>query len=230
MSAAARKAGDLLMQFVDAGISVTENVDKCSAEVMAVIESVLEAAKLSEYAFDIYPITGKENFKRRLLNFATSITAKKSGEAICSVIYDPGMNELFVAIKGEGAYLETETSVKKLTVRPTTDLINCLAYTGFFDRNGDPAEIDDVTKLLSSVRVVKNFSCTALSMCWVVSNRGDILWQTVKNAGEIEGAVLLCREAGCIVRDYSDHEWTTSSQSVIVSNSTIYPQFIEARK
>lgn len=230
MSAAARKAGELLMQFVDAGISVTADIDKCSAEVMAVIQSILGTDSLHEYTFDIYPITGKENFKRRLLNFATSITAKKDGEAICSVIYDPAMNELFFATKGEGAYIETETGVKKLTIRPTTNLINCLAYTGFSDRDGDPVEIDDVTKLLSAVRVVKNFSCTALSMCWIISNRGDILWQTVKTSGEIEGAVLLCREAGCVVRDYTDHDWSQSSQSVIVCNPTIYPQFIQARK
>ena len=68
----------------------------------------------SEYRWYIDPIDGTTNFAHRYPVFCVSLgleqrradlPADQDGEIVAAVIYDPTRNELFVAEKGKGAYL-----------------------------------------------------------------------------------------------------------------------------
>ena len=53
----------------------------------------------------IDPIDGTMNFLNGIPQFAISIGYEEKGEIICGVIFNPIINEMFVAEKGNGAYL-----------------------------------------------------------------------------------------------------------------------------
>ena len=53
----------------------------------------------------IDPIDGTMNFLNGVPQFAISIGYEENNEIICGVIFDPIKNEMFVAEKGQGAFL-----------------------------------------------------------------------------------------------------------------------------
>ena len=53
----------------------------------------------------IDPIDGTMNFLKGVPHFAISIGYEENGEIVCGLVFDPIKNELFVAEKGNGAFL-----------------------------------------------------------------------------------------------------------------------------
>lgn len=58
--------------------------------------------------FIIDPIDGTHNFMNGLPICAVCIAYVSGGEILCSVVYNPFREEMFTAVKGEGAYLNGE--------------------------------------------------------------------------------------------------------------------------
>lgn len=77
-------------------------------ELSAVSEEFNADASLQENCFVIDPIDGTVNFANGLPGWAIQVAIVYGGELAVSVIYMPPTNELFVAAKGEGAYLNGE--------------------------------------------------------------------------------------------------------------------------
>ena len=76
----------------------------------------------SDYEWYIDPLDGTTNFVHGLPMFGVSIGLAKKGESILGVIYLPFFNEMYVAEKGKGAYLNG----KKIHVSDNSDVKNSL--------------------------------------------------------------------------------------------------------
>src|ERR1700722_11296868 len=81
----------------------------------------------SEILWIIDPLDGTTNFTHDIPIFCISIGAYAKDHMICGVIYQPITEELFVAEKGRGAYLNG----KKLHVSSTEHFVGSLGATGF---------------------------------------------------------------------------------------------------
>ena len=77
-------------------------------ELSAISEEFNPDAKLQENCFVIDPIDGTVNFANGLPGWAIQMAIVREGEIVVSVIFMPPTNEMFVAAKGEGAYLNGE--------------------------------------------------------------------------------------------------------------------------
>ncbi|VFP78176.1 Inositol-1-monophosphatase [Buchnera aphidicola (Cinara cuneomaculata)] len=60
---------------------------------------------INNYQWLINPLNGTMNFINKIPHFCLSILIKEKNEIYISVIYDPIKNDLFTAIKGQGAQL-----------------------------------------------------------------------------------------------------------------------------
>ena len=63
---------------------------------------------MNRYKWIIDPIDGTANFLHGIPHFAISIGLEHDGEIICGIIYDPIKDEMFVAEKGNGSYLNNQ--------------------------------------------------------------------------------------------------------------------------
>ena len=59
----------------------------------------------NDFCWVIDPLDGTTNYSQGLPMFAISIGIRHKGETIIGVVYAPYLDEMFHAIKGEGAYL-----------------------------------------------------------------------------------------------------------------------------
>ena len=78
-------------------------------------------------AIYIDPIDGTTNFVHGIPHLAISIGMWENGEPTHAVVYNPILNEMFWAVKGEGAYCNGE----KLSVSSQEKLQSALIATGF---------------------------------------------------------------------------------------------------
>ena len=85
-------------------------------------ESGILAGTKKNCKWIIDPIDGTTNFLNGIPQFAISVGYEEDNEIKCGVIFDPIKNEMFVAEKGSGAYLNNSrirVSKKKETPRCT---------------------------------------------------------------------------------------------------------------
>ena len=78
----------------------------------------------NEWVWVIDPLDGTTNFIHGIPLYSVSIGLLKDGELFAGVIYEPNINELFHAIKGEGAFLNG----KRIFVTKTSELKDSLGY------------------------------------------------------------------------------------------------------
>jgi myo-inositol-1(or 4)-monophosphatase len=81
----------------------------------------------AEHLWIIDPLDGTVNYAHGYPCYCVSIGYQHKGEVVAGVVYNPCLDELFVAEKGQGATLNG----KPITVSPITDLKKSLLATGF---------------------------------------------------------------------------------------------------
>lgn len=153
-----------------------------------------QATLSAENLWILDPIDGTTNYAYGMSRTCTSI-AYTHCELVCvGVVFNPFDNELFSAIRGEGAFLNGN----KISVRSeaVTDISKVLVATGFPSVSSQRAdEIARVSRLLAQCRDLRRFGACALDLCDVACGRTDAFYETV-NSWDMAAGGLIAREAG----------------------------------
>ena len=72
------------------------------------------------------PLDGTSNFLHGMPHWAVSIALEHKGEIVAGVVFDPAKDEMFVAEKGQGAWLNDS----RLRVSDRRQMIECVFATG----------------------------------------------------------------------------------------------------
>jgi myo-inositol-1(or 4)-monophosphatase len=173
----------------------------------------------------IDPIDGTLNFLNGIPQFAISIGYEEDGEIKSGVIFNPIMNEMFCAEKGNGAFLNNSrirVSNKKL-------IQNALLVTG-----GPKAaskikdkifeEYANISKKVSNVR---KFGSAALDMSYVACGRFDGYWQRELNYWDIAAGIIIVKEAGGFVDYFEEDQNLPLKKNILATNSNLYEKLKE---
>ena len=118
----------------------------------------------------------------------------KNEEVILGVIYVPYMEELYTAIKDNGAYLNG----KEIKVKEKKSLKESLLVTGFpYDLNEDEYNnISIFNHLLYKTRGIRRLGSAAYDLALVASGNLDGFWELKLNPWDIKAGVVIIKEAG----------------------------------
>ena len=81
------------------------------------------------HRWHIDPLDGTTNFLHGLPQFAISVGLERDGQIVAGVIYDPAKDELFIAERGKGAYLNN----RRIRVAARTEVPDAVVACGRFD-------------------------------------------------------------------------------------------------
>jgi len=177
----------------------------------------------------IDPIDGTANFLHGIPHFAISIGLEHDGEIICGIIYDPIKDEMFVAEKGNGSYLNNQ----RIRVSSRSKLENCIIFTGgpkigVKNRELFLKEYNNVSsKVLTPIRKLGSAS---LDMAYVAAGRCDGFWQRDLKYWDIAAGIILVRESGGFVTDFKGEKGYMQNKTILVTNSKINNEMIEILK
>tara|TARA_B100000674_G_C37735588_1_gene866367 strand:- start:185 stop:973 length:789 start_codon:yes stop_codon:yes gene_type:complete len=173
----------------------------------------------------IDPIDGTTNFMNGVPQFAISIGYEEENEIKCGVIFNPIMNEMFCAEKGNGAYLNNS----RIRVSNKKNIKDSLIVTG--GPKGESkikekifSEYINVSKNVSNVR---KFGSASLDMAYVACGRFDGYWQRELNYWDIAAGIIILREAGGYVDFFEEDVSLPLKKNILASNSNIHNELKE---
>ena len=168
----------------------------------------------------IDPIDGTMNFLNGVPQFAISIGYEEDGDVKCGVVFNPILNEMFCAEKGNGAYLNNS----RIRVSNKKDIKNALIVTGGpkgASKIKDKifSEYINVSKNVSNVR---KFGSAALDLAYVACGRFDGYWQRELNYWDIAAGLIILKEAGGFVDFFEEDKNLPLKKNILATNSNIH--------
>ena len=188
-----------------------------------------EIGKISNdesFKWIIDPIDGTANFLHGIPHFAISIGLEHDDEIICGIVYDPIKDEMFVAEKGNGSYLNNQ----RMRVSSRSKLKDCIVFTGgpkLESKNRELA-IEEYKKFSSKILIpIRKLGSASLDMAYVAAGRCDGFWQRNLNYWDIAAGIILVKEAGGFVTDFEGENRYVENKTILATNSRISKEMIE---
>jgi myo-inositol-1(or 4)-monophosphatase len=206
-----------------------EEFQKARPDYSILSEEIGEIKNKSEFKWIIDPIDGTANFLHGVPHFAISVGLEHNGEIICGIIYDPIKDEMFVAEKGNGSYVNNQ----RMRVSARTKLKDCIIFTGGPKSESKDREtsLDEYKKFSSSVLIpIRKMGSASLDMAYVAAGRCDGFWQRNLNYWDIAAGIIIVKESGGFVTDFSGNDQFIHNKTILVTNSKINNEMIEVLK
>ncbi len=187
-------------------------------------EEIGELSTESNYKWIIDPIDGTVNFAHGIPICCISIGLEKDGAMLMGVVFNPFMNELFFAEKGQGAFLNN----KKLHVSKKQDLESACLVTGFPYRwakiDTDPIPVFE--KFVRMGLPVRRLGSAAIDLCWVAAGRFDAFWEYNLNPWDIAAGYLIIEEAGGTITNFKGEPYSVYHKETLATNGLIHEQML----
>lgn len=182
-------------------------------------------AKDSEYLWIIDPLDGTTNFIHGFPVYAVSIALAFRGQVQQAVVYDPARNDLFLASKGRGAYLND----RRLRVSKRTRMSESLIGTGFPFRKGDNFKryLQMFEAVMPHCAGLRRPGAAALDLCYVAAGWYDGFFETGLNPWDIAAGSLMITEAGGLIGNFTGEADYLYQREVIAGNPKIYGQLVQ---
>src|SRR6516225_3549286 len=146
------------------------------------------------HTFIVDPLDGTSNFLHGIPHFAVSIALEREGTIVAGVIYNPANDDLFVAEKGKGAFLNDQ----RLRVAGRKHLNEAVIACGLphLGRGDHDTAAREMAALQPKVAGLRRFGAAALDLAWVAAGRFDGYWERNLGAWDMAAGMILVREAG----------------------------------
>jgi len=169
------------------------------------------------------PLDGTTNFLHGLPHWAVSIALEHKGEVVAGVVLDPAKDEMFVAEKGAGAWLNDT----RLRVSGRHRMIESIFATEapFGDRGGLPAMLQDLARLSPKCAGARCWGSAALDLAYVAAGRFDGFWERSLHSWDMAAGLILVREAGGLVAPVAERGDILADGAVIAANAQIFESF-----
>lgn len=242
---AAQAAGDLIREKINGTFTVEKKsapndlvteVDKASeALIMDIIrqefpdhfilsEEIGEVKMDSSYKWIIDPIDGTINFANGIPLCCVSIGVEHEGKMIMGAVYNPMMNEFFIAERGGGAFLNDH----KLSVSQQDSVAHSCLVTGFpytyLDMENGPIEV--FSRLIRKGVPVRRLGSAAIDLCWVAAGRFDGFYEHKLNAWDSAAGFLMVEEAGGRVSDFTGGPYSPYQPHIVATNGKIHDELL----
>lgn len=179
----------------------------------------------SGFLWVIDPLDGTTNYAHGYPSFSVSIGLEHDGQTVLGAVYDPMRDELFTAVKGEGAFLNGQP----IAVSRNEVLIRSLLATGFpYDRTvSSENNLNYFNALIMASQEVRRSGSASLDLCSVAAGRLDGYWELKLHPWDVAAGGLIVREAGGKVSDFSGTRYSIDDKEIIASNGVIHDQMLE---
>lgn len=178
-----------------------------------------------KYCWVIDPLDGTTNFLHGLNPFAISIGLMEDDEVVAGVVYVIREDEMFTAWRDGGAWLNG----KQIHVSKAKNLSSSLIATGF--PYSDFSRLDNYmncfTWFCKNSQGVRRLGSAATDIAYIACGRFEVFYEYGLHPWDIAAGIIILREAGGKISDFSGNEKNLSGEEIVASNSTVYPEVLE---
>ena len=178
----------------------------------------------SEYRWYVDPLDGTTNFAHGFPVYNVSMGLECAGELIAGVIYDPTRDEMFLAEKDAGAFLNGE----RIHVTATERLEDSLCATGFPSRKRHQnINVHFYYQFAMQTHGVRRAGAAAIDLAYVACGRLDFFWEFSLNPWDMAAGVLLVREAGGMAGGMKGEPFDLRGPNVLATNGALHQPVLD---
>jgi len=180
------------------------------------------------HTWHVDPLDGTSNFLHGVPHFAVSIGLEREGVIVAGVVFDPIKDELFVAERGKGAYLNN----RRLRVAARSDMAYALVGYGtpYLGRGSHPRLLREISSVMAVSGGTRRMGSAALDLAYVACGRLDAYWERDLQTYDFAGGVALVREAGGFVTSADGAAEPLASRSVCCGNESLHRDLLAILK
>ncbi|MCD6071185.1 MAG: inositol monophosphatase [Microvirga sp.] len=190
-------------------------------------EGVVEGTDPS-HRWHIDPLDGTTNFLHGLPQFAISVGLERDGQIVAGVIYDPAKDELFIAERGKGAYLNN----RRIRVAARGDLADAVVACGLphIGKGDHGLFLRETAAVMGYVGGMRRWGAAALDLAYVACGRFDAYWERGLNSWDMAAGILMVREAGGFVSDADGGSDPMAKGSIACGNEVMQRELLKLLK
>lgn len=224
---AEEKGKNDFVSYVDKGSEemLVQKLSLIMPEAGFITEEGTSTKEAPEYYWIIDPLDGTTNFLHRLPPYAISVALVKNNETVAGVVLEVTNNELFSAWKGGGSWLNGNP----IYVSKPVLLADSLIGTGIpcIDFSRLENYFNTLKQLSRRTHGIRRFGAASVDLCYVATGRYDGFFEYSLKRWDVAAGILIVREAGGRVSDFSGNEKNLTGSEIIASNNIIFPEFFE---
>jgi myo-inositol-1(or 4)-monophosphatase len=169
----------------------------------------------------IDPVDGTHNYISGLPNFGVSIALATKKEFLLGVIYLPYFDEMYHAVKNQGAFMNDE----KIQVSKNNDLEkSMITFDNQFYLN--KKSFDVYKKIVDSCFTTRILGSAVYDFCLIASGKVDArVWNNTK-VFDFAAGLTIVNEAGGKLTDFNGDEITLNSHDILASNSFVHQKLL----
>jgi len=170
------------------------------------------------------PLDGTTNYAHGVPIFSVSIALEVAGRIELGVAFDPSLDELYVAERGQGATVND----RRLAVSATATLDESLLTTGFpyNIRETRDTNLGEYAAFAVRCRGVRRLGSAVLDLAWVASGRLDGFWELRLGPWDVAAGSLFVEEAGGRVTNLVGGALELDTPAVVASNGRIHDEML----
>ncbi len=187
-------------------------------------ESGASGAAGGALRFIVDPLDGTTNYAHGLPHFAVNVGVEDDAGLVAGATYDPVRDELFLAARGQGATLNGE----RIAASTRGELGRALLCTGFpYDIHQNPElPLRLFAAYMTRARAIRRMGSAALDLAYVACGRFDGFWEMKLKPWDLAPGILLVREAGGLVADFTGGQRMLEVGEICAANPTLHPQLM----
>lgn len=191
-------------------------------------EESTQVESINGYQWVVDPLDGTTNFIHGLPVYCVSIALMKGNEVLSGVVLEIGRMECFYAWAGGGAFLNGQP----IRVSSADKVSSSLFATGF--PTGDYPKIKEILDVfaycIGETRGIRRLGSAAADLAYVACGRLDGFYEYALNPWDVAGGVILVKEAGGLVGDFSGKGNFVFGKEIFASTPRIYSEFLSLLK
>ena len=174
------------------------------------------------------PLDGTTNFLHGIPQFAISIALQREDTIIAGVVYNPANDELYIAERGKGAFLNDQ----RLRVAGRRKLDECVIACAMphIGRGDLDLSRREMTAIQSKVAGLRRFGAAALDLAFVAAGRFDGFWERNLQSWDIAAGQIMVREAGGIVSGVDGKDDALTTGHVVCGNEFVHGELVRMLK
>jgi myo-inositol-1(or 4)-monophosphatase len=175
----------------------------------------------AEHLWIIDPLDGTNNFAHQIPHFAVSIAYYHRGRPEVGVVLNPARNDLFTAVRGQGAFHNDQ----RVTVSDSQSLARTLIGCGFYYDRGEMMRrtLAAIEELFGhDIHGIRRFGTAALDLCQVGCGQFGGYFEYQLSPWDFAAGALFVEEAGGKVTDARGNGLPIEKTSIVASNAALH--------
>jgi myo-inositol-1(or 4)-monophosphatase len=174
------------------------------------------------------PLDGTTNFLHGIPQFAISIALQRETTLIAGVIYNPANDELYIAERGKGAFLNDQ----RIRVAGRRNLDECVIACGLphIGRGDHLLGNREMAAIQNKVAGLRRFGAASLDLAFVATGRLDGYWERNLQQWDIAAGQIILREAGGIITGLEGNDDALTTGNVLCGNEYVHAELLKILK